>query len=266
MATSPIQNCYSQGSLATLTTTTLNSFGQPTPPDNNLLPVISVGFVTPDGTEPVVTNALMTPITSTFYYYNIDTTYLGIGTYQVTISWIVGGDESVFTPTFSVIPFNPMSPTPMDPISKLRILLLDNDVDPTRWIFNDLELSTYLNMSLDAFNAAPPRSAFFWFNVPMQSVMNIILYSQYLALQSQATKIASQPIQYSDKGLTVDKFRQSQTYLNIANIIKEQAEAERLRQKRQMQYQSWGYIASANMPSMVHPPLRAWNVQWGGTF
>ena len=263
MAISSVQNVYAQGNLVTLTTTTLNEFGQPQAPDNNVLPIINISFETPGGPQPIINNGVMIPATTSFYYYNVDTTYLGVGTYVATISWIVNGMQSVFTPNFSIIPFSPNAPAVLDPISKLRIMLKDNDEDPTRWIWSDLELSTYLGMSLDAWNSAPPRTSSFWFNIPMQYIMNIILYAQYLALQAKASQIASQPIQYSDKGLTVDKFRQAQTYMNFANTIREQAEAERLRQKRQFAYH-WGFIITPNMPYLSNIPLRAWNINWTG--
>lgn len=252
---------YTQGSLVTVTMTTTNSLGQPTPPDNLVPPTCSIDFETPSGPINVVQNAVMVPITSTFYYFNIDSTVLSVGSYSVTVTTYIAGVQMQYPQRFDIVAGNGFTLLPMDPISRLRMRLKDNDPDPTKWVWTDMELSEYLQGALDEFNMAPPRTNFFWMNVPISAMTNIMKGAQIAALEAEATRVAQQPLTFNDKGITVNLPQQASTLQNIARELREQQEKERLRIKRQM-YPRSGFIASPQMPYLSYPPIRACNQRW----
>lgn len=251
-------NIYSQGSLVTFTVNTLDNFGHAVPPDNLMAPTYTLNFQTPNGPVEIVPNGVMVPITTSFYYANQDSTFLSVGTYMASITWYVASVQMNVAVTFQIVPFDGMTgPLPNDPISRTRLRLKDNDSDATRWVWSDLELSEYLQDSLDDLNSAPPRTAWFWFNVPLQYVQNIIRGAEALAMEAQAVKLAHSPITYTDKGISVDMRGQAATYLNIATNLREKYDQERLRIKRQYSY-GFGYISTPNMPYISTPPCRAY--------
>lgn len=254
-------NQYTQGSLVTLTVTTLNSNGQPVPPDNFNPPQIQISFESPNGAIIVINNAMMIPITNVWYYFNIDSTTLAVGSYVANISWFIQGQQNTATAYFSILPFDGAVISPIDPISRLRLRIKDNDSDPTRWVWTDQELSEYLQDSLDDLNSAPPLSSYFWFNVPLQYVQNILRGAEVLALEAQSVKLSHSPITYNDKGVTVNLQSQAQTYLSIASNLREKYEQERLRIKRQFAYGT-GYITTPNLPYMSVPPIRSFGRFW----
>jgi hypothetical protein len=252
---------YTQGSLVTVTVNTLDQYGHPIPPDNMMTPVAALDYETPNGPVNIFQNKLCVAISTTFYYVNIDSTLLSTGSYNCTLSWYVGGQLMTAVIRFDILAFDGAVLLPIDPISRLRLRLKDHDPDPTRWIWSDQELSEYLNDALDNLNAAPPKGSFFWYNVPLQYMNAIFLYAEYLALNAQAMKIASQGVSYSDRNITVNKPAQAQLYSSLANTVFEKADAERLRIKRQDAY-GFSYIVSQSSPYMSQPPLRAVGRYW----
>jgi len=255
------QNQYTQGSLVTVTVNTLDQFGHPTPPDNNVTPLVSLDYQTPNGPINIFTNRLCNSITSTFYYASIDSTLLSVGSYTATLTWVVAGQDMSAVVRFDVLLFDGSVLLPIDPISRLRLRMKDHDPDPTRWIWSDQELSEYLNDALENLNAAPPRSSFFWFNVPLQYMNAILLYAEYLALKAQSFKIASQGVSFNDRNISVNKPAQAALYNSLAEAVFGKADAERLRIKRQFAYGT-GYITTPNTPYMSTPPLRAFGRFW----
>jgi hypothetical protein len=256
-------NQYTQGALVTFTVYTLNSTGQPVPPDNLLSPTYSLDFETPNGAVNITPLAVMTPISSTFYYANVDSTLLAIGSYIATITWVIAGMQMTQSVRFDILAFDGATLLPIDPISKLRIRLNDMNSDPTRYVFTDQQLSEFLQDSLDDLNSAPPRSCWFWFSVPLIYVQNILRGAEVLAMESMAIKLSHSPITYQDKGVTVDLKSQAATYLNIASNLREKYEQERLRIKRQYAY-GFAYIVSPSVPYVSQPPIRGsgrvWNI------
>jgi hypothetical protein len=204
-----------------------------------------------------------TPISSTFYYLNIDSTLLAIGSYVVTLTWVIAGQQMTKSVRFDILTFDGATLLPIDPISRLRLRLNDCDPDPTRWVWSDQALSEFLQDSLDDLNSAPPRTAWFWFNVPLIYVQNILRGAEVLALESMAIKLSHSPITYSDKGVSVNLQGQASTYSSIASNLREKYEQERLRIKRQYAYGT-GYISTPSVPYMSVPPIRGagrvWNV------
>ena len=254
-------NQYSQGSLVVLTVNTLDTYGHPVPPDDLMTPTCTVTYETPHGPIPIFVNKLCNIITTTFYYINIDSTLLSTGSYIATLSWFINLLPMTAVVRFDILPFDGAILLPIDLISRLRLRLKDMDPDPTRWIWNDQSLSEFLNDSLENFNSAPPRTSWFFFNVPLQYCNCILLYAEYLALSSQSIKIASQAVSYSDRNLSVNKPAQAQLYNSLAETVFSKADTERLRLKRQFAY-GFGYISMPSMPYMSMPPLRAWGRGW----
>jgi hypothetical protein len=253
---------YSQGALVTITITTTDQYGNPVAPDNLMTPLIDVNYVTPDGDVNIISQALMTPITASFYYFNIDSSTLATGSYNVTGTAIVGGSSLQYPQIFDIVAGNGFTLLPVDPISRLRMRLKDNDPNPIKWVWTDMELSEYLQGSLDEFNMAPPRSNFYWMNVPLACMTNILKGAEISAMEANAIKVAHQPITYNDKGITVNLLSQAATYQNIARELREQQEKERLRIKRQM-YPKSGFITTPDSPYMSYPPIRATDRRWG---
>jgi len=255
---------YTQGSLATITCTTTNQLGIPTAPDNNQPPRIFIDFISSPN-EPecvhVLENRIMTPITTSWFYFHLDTAALSLGSYEVTIVTTIAGQEMKIPQRFDVIAGNGFTLLPVDPISRLRLRLKDNDPNPIKWVWSDMELSEYLQGSLDEFNAAPPRSYFHWHSIPLVFTTNIIKGAQIAALEAEAARVAQQPITFHDKGITVNLPQQSSTLQNIARELREQQEKERLRIKRQM-YPKIGYIVTPDTPYMSYPPIRAIQNRW----
>jgi hypothetical protein len=256
-----VTNQYTQGSLVTFTVYTLNSLSQPVPPDNLIPPTYSLDYETPNGPVTITQMAIMTPISTSFYYANIDSTLLAIGSYIATITWVISGMPMTQSVRFDILAFDGATLLPIDPISRLRIRMNDMDSDPTRWVFNDQQLSEFLQDALDDLNSAPPRSCWFWFNVPLQYIQNILRGAEVLAMESMAIKLSHSPITYNDKGVTVDLKSQAATYLNIASNLREKYEQERLRIKRQYAY-GFGYITTPSVPYMSTPPLRGAGRVW----
>ena len=252
---------YSQGSQVVITVNTLDQNGNPLPPDNNVTPNYSIQIVTPQGNETVVNNALTTMVKPTFYIATIDSTRLAVGSYLATLNWQVSGMSMSAQVRFDIVQTDGFALLPMDPISQLRIRIRDNNNDPTLWVFGDQELSLFLQNSLDDMNAAPPRSSFYWYNVPIQCIPNILLGAEIAALESLAIKTAHEPVTYTDKGVTVNKPQQVATYQNIARMLRDKYEPERLRIKRNMQ-PAYGYIVQPSMPYMANVPLRAIQRNW----
>ena len=256
-------NFYTQGSLVTLTVTILDSLGNQTVTDGLTPPIISISFQTPAGSGiTVINNSVMIPATSSMYYFNLDTTLLSTGCYVATITYIVGGQEMVYTPRFDITAFDGTVLLPIDPISRLRIRLRDNDIDPTRWVWSDLDLSEFLQDALDDLNSAPSKTNWYWFNIPLQYIQILLRGGEVFALESMAIKLSHSPITYNDKGVSVDLRGQAQTYLNIATNLREKYQADLLRVKRQLAYGT-GYITSPTTPYMSNVPLRAFGRSWG---
>lgn len=252
---------YTRGSQVTFTVTTLNAFGHQITPDAQVSPVYTLYFNNPNSPIAIKTNVIMTPISSTFFYANVDTMLLSTGSYTATIAYIVDSITQTSTASFEVIDFDGATLLPIDPISKFRIRLKDNDIDPTRWVWSDQELSVYLQDALDDLNSAPARTNWFWFNVPLCFLQNIIRSAECLALEAQAIKLAHSPITYNDKGVSVNLQSQSGTYLSLANALRQKADEERLRIKRQFAYQM-GFITMPSTPYMSNPPIRAFGRAW----
>lgn len=252
---------YTQGSLVTITITTTDQSGAVTPPDGMISPILNIDLVSPITTFTVVASAFMTPITSSWWYFNLDSTGIPLGSYIAVAGWTVGGFEVTQEVRFDIVGGDGFTLLPVDPISRLRLRLKDNDPNPIKWVWNDQELSEYLNGSLDEFNSAPPRSSFIWMNIPSVYITNILKGAQISALEAEATRVAQQPITYNDKGITVNLPQQASTLQNIARELREQQEKERLRIKRQM-YPKSGFIVGQNTPYMSYPPLRASDRRW----
>jgi len=254
-------NIYSQGSMVTITVNTFDNYGNPVAPDNLASPTYNLDYLTPSGAVNIFNDVIMVPITTTFYYANIDSTTLSTGTYCATITWYIGGIANTAQVKFTITPFDGINVLPVDPISRLRLRLRDNDPDPTRWVWTDQELSEYLQDSLDDLNAAPPRTSWFWFNVPLVYIQNILRGAEVLAMEAQAIKLSHSPIDYSDKGVSVSLRSQAGTYLNIASNLRDKYEQERLRIKRQLAY-GFGYISTPNQPYISQPPIRGGSRFW----
>lgn len=252
---------YTQGALVTVTTTVTDQYGNPVAPDNMVSPTMSVSFETPNGSINIISDTIMTPITSSFFYANIDSTLLTVGSYSVTTTTYVAGVQMQYPQRFDIVAGNGFTLIPIDPISRVRLRLKDNDPDPTKYVWTDMEISEYLQGALDEFNMAPPRTNFFWMNVPISAMTNIMKGAQIAALEAEATRVAQQPITFNDKGITVNLPQQASTLQNIARELREHQEKERLRIKRQM-YPKSGFIASPQMPYLSYPPIRASNRQW----
>jgi len=252
---------YTQGSLVTITVTTVNQYGIPVPPDNLIPPTVSVEFVTPNGQISVVDNAFMTPVTNSWFYFNIDSATLSVGSYSVTITTMIGDQEINYPQRFDIVAGNGFTLLPIDPISRLRLRLKDNDPDPLKWVWTDMELSEYLQGSLDEFNSAPPFSNFFWMNIPIKFMTNIMKGAEIAALEAEAMRVAQQPLTYNDKGITVNLPQQASTLQNIARMLREQQEKERLRIKRQL-YPRSGFITTPDTPYMSYPPIRSVGRFW----
>lgn len=253
---------YTQGSLVTVTITTVDQNGIPTAPDNGSTPVGTCYMLNADGTvTAVILNAIMTPITTSWFYFNIDSMSLSVGSYTFSASATISGIEMVYNERFDVVAGDGFTLLPVDPISRLRLRLKDNDPNPAKWVWSDQELSEFLQGSLDEFNSAPPRSNFYWMTVPIVYMTNILKGAQIAALEAEATRVAQQPLTYNDKGITVNLPQQASTLQNIARELREQQEKERLRIKRQM-YPKSGFIIGQNNPYMSYPPLRATDRRW----
>jgi hypothetical protein len=252
---------FTQGALVTITTTTTDQFGNPVAPDGLVPPTVSVDFQTPDGPINVLSGAIMVPISNSFYYFNIDSTALAVGSYSVSTTTYIAGIQMIYPQRFDIVAGNGFTLLPLDPISRVRLRLKDMDPDPSKWVWSDMELSEYLQGSLDEFNSAPPRSNYFWMNVPIQYMTCIMKGAQIAALEAEATRVAQQPITFNDKGITVNLPQQSSTLQNIARMLREQQEKERLRIKRQL-YPKAGFIVTPQMPSISHAPIRASNRIW----
>jgi hypothetical protein len=257
---------FTQGSLVTITVTTLDQYGHAVPPDNLVPPTYNNFFESPNGQIQIATNMLTTPITPTFFYANIDSTFLSVGSYTVVFTWTINGVVNTVTTNFDILVFDGATLLPIDPISRLRLRLKDNDIDPTRWVWSDQELSEYLQDALNDLNSAPPLSNWFWFNVPLQYVQNILLAAEAIAMQAQAIKLSHSPIVYNDKGVQVDMKGQAQTYQSISNILRDKADAERLRIKRtsSLAYRTGYIVGGAGSPYLSVPPIRAAGRGWGG--
>jgi hypothetical protein len=256
-----VPNQYSQGSLVTITVNTLDTNGNPVSPDNLMPPIFNLDYLAESGPVTIFTGVVMVAITTTFYYANIDSTTLSTGTYCATITWTIDGYQNTAQVRFTVLPFDGTVLLPVDPISRLRLRLRDNDPDPTRWVWSDQELSEYLQDSLDDLNAAPPRTSWFWFNVPLVYIQNILRGAEVLAMEAQAIKLSHSPIDYNDKGVSVSLRSQAGTYLNIASNLRDKYEQERLRIKRQLAY-GFGYISTPNQPYISQPPIRGGSRFW----
>jgi hypothetical protein len=255
-----VQTQYSQGCQVTITVTTLDQFGHPRPPDYNITPTANVYYQTPNGPIPVNVNLLAIPITSTFYYINIDSMLLSVGSYTATFDWVIEGQSMSSTARFDIVPFDGATLVPCDPISRLRLRMKDMDPDPTRWIFSDQELSEYLQDALDNLNSLPARCTYYWFSVPLYFMNTILSYATGLALQAQAIKIASQAVSYNDRGISVNKPQQSQAYHSMAQTILDKANEQMKIYKRQA---FWvGMIVTPSIPYISIPPIRAAGRYW----
>ena len=262
MSQSQYSNQYTQGSLATITVNTLDQYGHPIPPDNLMAPTANLDFETPNGPVNIFTGKICNAINTTFYYTNIDTTLLSVGSYNVTLIWYINNQQMTAVVRFDVLLFDGSVLLPIDPISRLRLRMKDHDPSPTRWIWSDQELSEYLNDSLENLNSAPPRSSFFWFNIPLIYMNAIFLYAEYLALKAQSFKIASQGVSFSDRNVTVNKPQQAQLYSSLAEQVFAKADAERLRIKRQYAYGTAYIVQGGAGAYMGNVPLRAFGRLW----
>ena len=169
---------WSAGQLITVTVNTLDIYGDIAVPDYN--PTASLELITSNGTQNIFTNKLMTPINSSFYYVNIDSTYLTPGSYLVTTNWSVAGNAQSTLVYLTIVPFDGATLIVNDPISRLRIRLRDTSPDPTRWVWSEQDLSEFLNDSLSNLNASPPLTNMYWFDIPLQYLNAVFLYAEYL--------------------------------------------------------------------------------------
>jgi len=250
-----------QGGLATITITTTNQYGVPIPPDNLVIPSYNIDYITP--TEPIniLTGGVMVPITNTFYYTNIDTTVLACGSYLVTVFSTIGSLPITYPIRLDVVPASGFTLINQDPITRLRRRLRDFDDNPAKWVWSDTELTEYLQGSLEEFNAAPARTNFFWFNLPIQYTTNVIKGAEIAALEAEAMNIAQRPLTYNDKGLTVNLPQQVSSLQSIARQLRDQQEAERLRIKRNIGKRI-GAIVQAGTQNFINIPIRG--RFWGG--
>lgn len=252
---------FTQGTMVVVSLNTTDQLGHPITPDGGQTPTISIAYITPSGPVVIDNGALMTAITNSFYYFSKSSTFLSVGSYTATSSWVYQGQILTYTSRFDILAFDGQTLLPLDPISRLRIRLKDNDPDPRRWIWKDQELSEYLNDALENFNAMPPRMNFFWFNIPVFYVDTILLYAEYLAIKAQAFKLASQGVAYNDRNISLNIPAQAALYQSMARELQQIASDKAKLLKRQYSYGT-GYIATPSLAMMSVPPLRAWGRGW----
>lgn len=246
-----------QGGLATITITTTDQFGRPTPPDNLVLPSYNVDYITPAVPQNIITGGVMIPITNTFYYANLDTTTLSTGSYLVTTFTTIGSMPMNYPVRLDIVPASGFTLLNEDPITRLRRRLRDFDDDPVRWVWTDTELTEYLQGSLEEFNSAPAKTNFYWFNLPIVYTTNILKGAEVAALEAEAIKIVQRPITYNDKGLTVNLQQQVASLQSIARQLREQQEQERLRIKRNIPKSIGQIVQAGNMAYLNDPPIRS---------
>ena len=247
---------YTLGSMVTLTLTVTEPNGNLAIPDNNQTPTVNVFFETPSGPVEIIANKLFLAINNSYYYTTIDSVYLSVGSYIAVSSWIYQGQQMNKSLRFDILAFDGQVILPLDPISRLRIALKDNNPNPTRWIWSDQELSEYLNRALENFNSMPPRGNFFWYTLPVYYYDCILLYAQYLAIQAQAFKLASQGVAYNDRNISLNIPAQAQMYQSMASTLQQIASDKAKLLKRQYGNGFTSYISTPSIAYASNIPLR----------
>lgn len=209
----------------------------------------------------VVVQSRMQRVAKGYYYYNVSTR-VPIGQYEAIYSGIENINGEAFETTKSerieVIQIIGKDILPVDPISKLRIDLRDNNTDPDYWVWTDIELEEYLCQALSDINITPPKTTYNWINVPDDWIQCIKRGAQNRALYAKATEVAHQPISYSDKGVSVDKRAQAAFYKTLADQFHTIFSEEKKIIKRN-HYPSMGWLTVSEVPYVTIPPLRSIN-------
>jgi len=213
----------------------------------------------------------LTRIAVGYYYYNMESLDMDGGIYDIYFKGTIDGKDYSYMyrieivdnmvvygigPESKNIP-NTNNILPSDPISRLRIELGDASIDPSKWVFSDIELQLFLSETLDDMNVAPPRTIYVWSGVPGLWIPNILLGSKARALLTMSIKIAASPISYNDKGVQISKLAQFNNYKSLYESIWAIYRAEKDRIKRTSNMPVSGWIVSAQSPYQIFPPLRA---------